>query len=53
MKLANYLLVFIFLISTSSLSENPTGFLEWKNDFRKIALENNISEVKKYILNKI
>ncbi|MDB3946546.1 lytic murein transglycosylase [Candidatus Pelagibacter sp.] len=44
MKLANYLLVFIFLISTSSLSENPTGFLEWKNDFRKIALENNISE---------
>ncbi|MDA7588007.1 lytic murein transglycosylase [Candidatus Pelagibacter sp.] len=44
MKLANYLLVFIFLISTSSLSENPTGFLAWKNDFRKIALENNISE---------
>jgi len=44
MKLANYLLVFIFLISTSSLSENPTAFLEWKNDFRKIALENNISE---------
>ena len=44
MKLANYLLIFIFLISTSSLSENPTGFLAWKNDFRKIALENNISE---------
>ena len=44
MKLANYLLIFIFLISTSSLSENPTGFLVWKNDFRKIALENNISE---------
>ncbi|MDB4812191.1 lytic murein transglycosylase [Candidatus Pelagibacter sp.] len=44
MKLANYLLVFIFLISTSSSSENPTGFLAWKNDFRKIALENNISE---------
>merc|ERR1711966_284884 len=41
---ANYLLIFIFLISTSSLSENPTGFLAWKNDFRKIALENNISE---------
>ena len=44
MKLANYLLIFIFLISTSSLSKNPTGFLAWKNDFRKIALENNISE---------
>ena len=44
MKLANYLLIFIFLISTSSLSENPTGFLAWKNDFRKIALENNISK---------
>jgi membrane-bound lytic murein transglycosylase B len=44
MKLANYLLIFIFLISTSSLSENPTGFFAWKNDFRKIALENNISE---------
>ena len=44
MKLANYLLIFVFLISTSSLSENPTGFIAWKNDFRKIALENNISE---------
>jgi membrane-bound lytic murein transglycosylase B len=44
MKLANYLLIFIFLISTSSFSENPTGFFAWKNDFRKIALENNISE---------
>jgi len=44
MKLINYLFIFIFLIFTPSLSENPTGFLTWKENFKKIALENNISE---------
>ena len=44
MKLVNYLFIFIFLSFTPSLSENPTGFLTWKENFKKIALENNISE---------
>ena len=44
MKLINYLFLFIFLIFTPSLSENPTGFLAWKDNFKQIALKNNISE---------
>jgi membrane-bound lytic murein transglycosylase B len=44
MKLINYSLIFIFLVFTQSLSENPTGFLTWKKNFKKIALSNNISE---------
>ena len=44
MKLINYLFLFIFLIFTPSLSENPTEFLNWKDNFKKIALKNNISE---------
>jgi len=44
MKLINYFLVFIFLSFSPSLSENPTGFLTWKENFKKIALKNNISE---------
>jgi len=44
MKLVNYLLIFIFLIFTPSLSENPSGFLKWKDNFKKIALKNDISE---------
>ena len=44
MKLVNYLFIFIFLIFTPSLSESPSGFLKWKDNFKKIALENDISE---------
>jgi membrane-bound lytic murein transglycosylase B len=44
MKLINYLLIFVFFISPLALSENPTGFLVWKDNFKKIALENDISE---------
>ena len=44
MKLVNYIFIFIFLIFTPSLSENPTGFLTWKENFKKAALSNNISE---------
>ena len=44
MKLVNYIFIFIFLIFTPSLSENPSGFLTWKKNFKKIALSNNISE---------
>ena len=43
MRLINYLFLFIFLSFTPSMSENPTGFEDWKNSFRNIALENNIS----------
>ena len=44
MKLVNYLLIFIFLIFTPCLSENPSGFLTWKEDFKKFAMKNDISE---------
>ena len=44
MKLVNYLLIFIFFIFTPSLSENPSGFLTWKENFKKVALKNDISE---------
>ena len=44
MKVANYLFIVIFFSITSSFSENPTDFLTWKDNFKKIALENNISE---------
>jgi len=44
MKLINYSFIFIFLFFTPSLSENPSGFLTWKENFKKVALSNNISE---------
>jgi membrane-bound lytic murein transglycosylase B len=44
MKLVNYIFIFLFISFTPSLSENPSGFLTWKKNFKKIALSNNISE---------
>ena len=44
MRLINYLFLFIFLSFTPSMSESPTGFKDWKNSFRNIAIENNISK---------
>jgi len=44
MKLINYLFIFIFLSFTPSLSENPSGFLNWKENFKQIAISNNVSE---------
>ena len=44
MKLINYLFIFIFLSFTSSISENLTDFKAWKENFKKTAIENNISE---------
>ena len=44
MKLISYLLIFIFFIFTPSLSENPSGFLTWKENFKNVALKNDISE---------
>ena len=44
MKLINYILIFIILSLTPSLADNQTDFLTWKKNFKKIALQNDISE---------
>jgi membrane-bound lytic murein transglycosylase B len=44
MKLISYLFIFTNFIFTSSLSDNQTDFVNWKNSFKQIALQNNISE---------
>ena len=44
MKLVSYVLIFIFFIFSPSLSENPSGFLTWKENFKNVALKNDISE---------
>ena len=41
MKLVNYSFIFIFLFFTPSLSENPSGFLTWKETFKKITKFND------------
>ena len=44
MKLINYLFIIIILSFTPSMSENPTSFKDWKDSFKKTAIENNVSE---------
>ena len=44
MKLISYLFIFTIFIFTASLSDNQTDFLNWKNSFKQIALQNDISE---------
>ena len=44
MKLINYILIIIILSFTASLADNQAGFLTWKKNFKKIALQNEISE---------
>ena len=44
MKLISYLFIFTIFIFTASLSDNQTDFLNWKKSFKKIALQNDISE---------
>ena len=44
MKLINYIFIFIIFIFSQSLADNQTGFLTWKKNFKKVALQNNISE---------
>lgn len=44
MKLVNYIILFIILSFTPSLADIQSGFLTWKENFKKIALQNNISE---------
>ena len=44
MKLINYIFIIIILSFTSSLADNQASFLTWKKNFKKIALQNDISE---------
>jgi membrane-bound lytic murein transglycosylase B len=44
MKLIRYVLIIITFSFTVSYADNDIKFLEWKKEFKKVALENNISE---------
>ena len=44
MKLINYILIFIILSFTPSFADSQSDFLAWKVKFKKVALQNNISE---------
>ena len=44
MRLINYLLIILFFTFSSVLSDDQQSFIQWKNNFKKIALQNNISE---------
>ncbi|WP_435098557.1 lytic transglycosylase domain-containing protein [Candidatus Pelagibacter bacterium nBUS_27] len=44
MKLVKYIFICIIFICSSSFAENLSGFLTWKKNFKKTALQNNISE---------
>ena len=44
MKLINFLLFFIFISINFAFSDINKEFENWKENFKKIALENNISE---------
>ena len=44
MKLIKYLFIIIIFSFTSSVSDEKIDFQNWKKNFKKIALENNISE---------
>ena len=38
-----FFLIFLFY-SSNLFADNQNGFKEWKNDFKNLALKNNISE---------
>jgi len=44
MNLIKYFLLFLFLSFTPVHSDNTEDFKKWKNNFKKIALQNDISE---------
>ena len=44
MKLINYILIFMILSFTKSFAYNQTSFLVWKENFKNVALQNDISE---------
>jgi len=44
MRLINYSLLIIIISFTTALSDNQLDFNKWKKKFKKIAIQNNISE---------
>jgi membrane-bound lytic murein transglycosylase B len=44
MKLINHILIITIFYFTSAFSDNQIAFQEWKKNFKKIALQNDISE---------
>ena len=44
MKLVRFIFIFVFFVFTSVISDDEAGFEKWKIDFKKTALQNNISE---------
>ena len=44
MKLINYIFIFVILCFVPSLAVDQTGFLTWKENFKKVALKKDISE---------
>jgi membrane-bound lytic murein transglycosylase B len=44
MKLIKYILIIVIFNFTTAYSNNNVKFQEWKKEFRKVALQNNISE---------
>ena len=44
MKLISYIFIFLLIGFNSAFSNNSSNFQDWKKNFKKIALKNNISE---------
>ena len=44
MKVINYIFIFIILSIAPSFADNHSDFLVWKEKFKKVALQNDISE---------
>ena len=44
MKVINYILIFIILSIAPCFADNHSDFLVWKENFKKVALQNDISE---------
>ena len=44
MKLTKFIFIFVIFIITSAISDNQADFEKWKINFKRTALQNNISE---------
>ena len=44
MKIINIIFFIFFIFFSNSFAENPLDFNEWKENFKILALKNNISE---------
>ena len=44
MKVINYIFIFIILSIAPSFADNRSDFLIWKEKFKKVSLQNDISE---------